>query len=117
MRKTFIDLFQEGNDPKLPILGSRRPDGSTASEDLMGFPKGLGKKKLMLMKRLIEMLLRENCSNVFQTYADAEFMLAASNVRGGLRVTLKPIIITELPRGYEAIIVSGRDRSYLRRRY
>jgi hypothetical protein len=94
MAKTFIDFFQNGNDPRLPILAARRGDGSTAPADLIGFPNGLNNAMLL------EMTGEENLDNyaepnrailaafeapmVFQTYAEVELMLAEANVRWGL---------------------------------
>lgn len=94
MAKTFIDFFQNGNDPRLPILAARRGDGSTAPADLIGFPNGLNNAMLL------EMTGEENLDNyaepnrailaafeapmVFQTYAEVELMLAEANVRWGI---------------------------------
>ncbi len=94
MSKTFIDFLQDGNDPRLPILAARRGDGSTAPEDLIGFPNGLNSAMLL------EMTGEENTDNyaepnrailagfdapmIFQTYAEVELMLAEANVRWGL---------------------------------
>jgi hypothetical protein len=94
MSKTFIDFLQNGNDPRLPILAARRGDGSTAPEDLIGFPNGLNSAMLL------EMTGEENTDNyaepnrailagfdapmIFQTYAEVELMLAEANVRWGL---------------------------------
>ncbi len=94
MSKTFIDFFQNGNDPRLPILAARRGDGSTAPADLIGFPNGLNNAMLL------EMTGEENLDNyaepnrailaafeapmVFQTYAEVELMLAEANVRWGI---------------------------------
>lgn len=94
MSKTFIDFLQTGNDPRLPILAARRGDGSTAAEDLIGFPNGLNSAMLL------EMTGEENTDAyaepnrgilaafeapmIFQTYAEVELMLAEANVRWGI---------------------------------
>ncbi len=94
MSKTFIDILQNSNDPRLPILAARRSDGSTAAADLIGFPNGLNSAMLL------EMTGEENMDNyaepnrailaafeapmIFQTYAEVQFMLAEANVRWGL---------------------------------
>ncbi|MFT6370540.1 MAG: hypothetical protein ACJAWH_001623, partial [Maribacter sp.] len=96
MSKTFIDFFQNGNDPRLPILAARRGDGSTDPADLIGFPNGLNNAMLL------EDTGEENLDNyaepnrailaafeapmVFQTYAEVELMLAEANVRWGIGV-------------------------------
>ena len=94
MSKTFIDILQNSNDPRLPILAARRSDGSTAAADLIGFPNGLNSAMLL------EMTGEENMDNyaepnrailaafeapmIFQTYAEVQLMLAEANVRWGL---------------------------------
>jgi hypothetical protein len=94
MSETFINFLQDGNDPRLPILASRRSDGSTESADLIGFPNGLDSAMLL------DLTGEENTDNyaepnrailagfdapmIFQTYAEVEFMLAEANVRWGL---------------------------------
>jgi len=94
MSKTFIDFLQGGDDPRLPILAARRSDGSTVSEDLIGFPNGLDSP--MLLEQTGEdntdayaepnrnIITGETTPMIFQTYAEVEFMLAESNVRWGL---------------------------------
>lgn len=94
MSKTFIDFLQAGNDPRLPILAARRSDGSTAAEDLIGFPNGLNSAMLLDMtgeentdayaepNRAI--LAGFEAPMIFQTYAEVELMLAEANVRWGL---------------------------------
>ncbi len=94
LSKTFVDFLQAGNDPRLPILGARRGDGSTAPADLIGLPNGLD------AQLLLDDTGEENTDNYaepnrsvitgmdapmfFQTYAEVEFMLAEANVRWGL---------------------------------
>ncbi len=94
LSKTFVDILQASNDPRLPILGARRSDGSTDSADLIGFPNGLDGNMLL------EMTGEENMDNyaepnrnvitgldapmIFQTYAEVQFMLAEANVRWGI---------------------------------
>lgn len=94
LSKTFVDILQAGNDPRLPILGARRGDGSTDPADLIGFPNGLDGNMLL------DMTGEENTDNyaepnrniitgldapmIFQTYAEVQFMLAEANVRWGL---------------------------------
>jgi hypothetical protein len=94
MSKTFIDWLQAGNDPRLPILASRRGDGSTNPADLKGLPNGLDSAMLL------DMTGEENTNDyaeinrsifqkseapfVFQTYAEVEFMLAEAAERWGL---------------------------------
>ncbi len=94
MSKTFIDFLQAGNDPRLPILAARRGDGSTAAEDLIGFPNGLNSAMLLEMtgeentdayaepNRAI--LAAFEAPMIFQTYAEVQFMIAESNVRWGI---------------------------------
>ncbi len=93
LSKTFVDFMQAGNDPRLPILGSRRGDGSTAIADLQGFPNGLDSQMLMDLtgeedtdayaepSAIIKGL---DAPMIFQTYAEVEYMLAEANVRWGI---------------------------------
>lgn len=94
LSKTFVDFMQAGNDPRLPILGARRSDGSTEMADLQGFPNGLDAQMLMDMtgeentdayaepnRAIITGL---NAPMIFQTYAEVEFMQAEANVRWGI---------------------------------
>lgn len=92
LSKTFVDFMQAGNDPRLPILGARRGDGSTNPADLIGLPNGLD------ANLLLDSTGEENTDNYaepnrsvitgldapmfFQTYAEVEFMLAEAVVRG-----------------------------------
>ncbi|QLG44755.1 SusD/RagB family nutrient-binding outer membrane lipoprotein [Costertonia aggregata] len=94
LSKTFVDFMKDRNDPRLPILGARRSDGSTDPADMIGFPNGLD------ANMLLEMTGEENLDNyvepnrniitgldapmIFQTYAEVEFMLAEANVRWGI---------------------------------
>ncbi|UJH67083.1 SusD/RagB family nutrient-binding outer membrane lipoprotein [Allomuricauda sp. SCSIO 65647] len=94
LSKTFVDFMQAGNDPRLPILGARRSDGSTAPADLIGFPNGLNAQMLLDMTGEENMdnyaepnrsiITGEDAPMFFQTYAEVEFMLAEANVRWGL---------------------------------
>ena len=94
LSKTFVDFMQSGNDPRLPILGARRGDGSTDPADLQGFPNGLDAQMLMDMtgEENTDAYAEPNRSiitgldapMIFQTYAEVEFMLAEANVRWGI---------------------------------
>ncbi|MCK4561357.1 MAG: SusD/RagB family nutrient-binding outer membrane lipoprotein [Flavobacteriaceae bacterium] len=92
MSKTFIDFLQD--DPRLPILASRRSDGSTNTGDLKGLPNGLD--LVMLQASTGEtntdayaeanrsIITGEDAPMFFQSYAEVEFMLAEAGVRWGL---------------------------------
>lgn len=93
MSKTFIDFLKNNDDPRLPILSSRKSDGSTKSDNLKGLPNGLD--AALLKKSTKEddtdsyaepnrMITGEDDSMFFQTYAEVEFMLAESAVHWGL---------------------------------
>ncbi|WP_343487933.1 SusD/RagB family nutrient-binding outer membrane lipoprotein [Allomuricauda sp. d1] len=94
LSKTFVDFLQAGNDPRLPILGARRGDGSTDPADLQGFPNGLNAQMLMDMtgeentdayaEPNRNIITGEDAPMFFQTYAEVEFMLAEASVRWGL---------------------------------
>jgi hypothetical protein len=94
MSDTFIDFLKDGDDPRLPILAARRSDGSTASEDLIGFPNGLDSPMLLELtgedntdayaEPNRNIITGETAPMIFQTYAEVEFMLAEANVRWGL---------------------------------
>lgn len=94
LSKTFVDYLQAGNDPRLPVLGARRSDGSTDPADLQGFPNGLNAQMLMDLTGEENMdayaepnrsvITGEDAPMFFQTYAEVEFMLAEANVRWGL---------------------------------
>jgi hypothetical protein len=92
MSKTFVDFLQD--DPRLPILGARRSDGSTNPADLIGFPNGLD---LTMLKEMTgedntnayaepnrSIITGEDAPMFFQTYAEVEFMLAEAAERWGL---------------------------------
>jgi len=92
LSKTFVDFLQD--DPRLPILGARRSDGSTDPADLIGFPNGLD---LTMLKDLTgedntnayaepnrSIITGEDAPMFFQTYAEVEFMLAEAAERWGL---------------------------------
>lgn len=94
LSETFVNFMKDRNDPRLPILGARRSDGSTAVDDLIGFPNGLNPQMLL------DLTGEENMDNyaepnraiitgldapmIFQTYAEVEFMQAEANVRWGV---------------------------------
>ena len=94
MSKTFIDFLKNSNDPRLPILSARRLDGSTAFDDLIGFPNGLDSQMLLDMtgEDNMDNYAEPNRSIItgidapmfFQTYAEVEFMLAEAAERYGL---------------------------------
>lgn len=94
LSKTFVDFMKDRNDPRLPILGARRSDGSTDPADLQGFPNGLDAQMLMDMtgEENTDAYAEPNRNIItgldapmfFQTYAEVEFMLAEANVRWGL---------------------------------
>ncbi len=92
MSDTFIGFLQD--DPRLPILAWRRGDHSTDPADLKGLPNGLD---LTMLKELTgeentdayaepnrSIITGEDAPMFFQTYAEAEFMLAEAGVRWGL---------------------------------
>lgn len=92
LSKTFVDFLQD--DPRLPILGARRSDGSTNPADLIGFPNGLD---LTMLKDMTgednsnayaepnrSIITGEDAPMFFQTYAEVEFMLAEAAERWGL---------------------------------
>ncbi|MGW9685016.1 SusD/RagB family nutrient-binding outer membrane lipoprotein [Flagellimonas sp. 2504JD1-5] len=94
MSETFIDFMKNANDPRLPVLASRRSDGSTAFADLKGLPNGLDNSTLegATGEADLDPFAEPNRSVItgldapmfFQTYAEVEFMLAEANVRWGL---------------------------------
>ncbi len=90
--KTFRDFLD--NDPRLPILAARRSDGSTNPADLKGLPNGLD---LVMLEDMTgeqntdayaepnrTIITGEDAPMFFQTYAEAEFMLAEAAERWGL---------------------------------
>ena len=89
-----MDFLKGGNDPRLPILAQRRSDGSTAFDDLKGFPNGLdGNMLLDLTGEENTNAYAEPNRNIitgvdapmfFQTYAEVAFMLAEAAHRWGL---------------------------------
>lgn len=94
LSKTFVDYLQSTSDPRLPVLGARRLDGSTDPADLIGFPNGLDAQMLLDMTGEENMdnyaepnrnvITGEDAPMFFQTYAEVEFLLAEANVRWGL---------------------------------
>ncbi len=94
MSEFFINWLQAGNDPRLPVLASRRSDGSTAPADLKGLPNGLDSNTLEAATGEVDtdpfaepnrsVITGLDAPMFFQTYAEVEFMLAEANVRWGL---------------------------------
>ena len=91
LSKTFVDFLQ--GDPRLPILASRRSDGSTAPADLKGLPNGLDSELLLATTGEEDTSLYAEPSDIitffeapmfFQTYAEVEFLLAEAAVRWNL---------------------------------
>ncbi|MDX1326830.1 MAG: SusD/RagB family nutrient-binding outer membrane lipoprotein [Arenibacter sp.] len=91
LSKTFVDFLQ--GDPRLPILASRRSDGSTAPADLKGLPNGLDSELLLAATGEEDTSLYAEPNDIitffeapmfFQTYAEVEFMLAEAAVRWNL---------------------------------
>jgi hypothetical protein len=92
LSETFVNFLQ--GDPRLPILGARRGDGSTAPADLIGLPNGLD--SAMLMTNTGEentdnyaepnrsIITGQDAPMFFQTYAEVELMLAEAATRWGL---------------------------------
>nr|WP_299486545.1 SusD/RagB family nutrient-binding outer membrane lipoprotein [uncultured Allomuricauda sp.] len=94
MSATFVDWMQARNDPRLPVLASRRSDGSTDPADLKGLPNGLDSNTLEAATGEVDtapfaepnrsVITGLDAPMFFQTYAEVEFMLAEANVRWGL---------------------------------
>lgn len=91
LSKTFVDFLQ--GDPRLPILASRRSDGSTAPADLKGLPNGLdselllastGEENTNLYAEPSDIITFFEAPMFFQTYAEVEFMLAEAAIRWNL---------------------------------
>ncbi|WP_024771489.1 SusD/RagB family nutrient-binding outer membrane lipoprotein [Aquimarina macrocephali] len=92
LSKTFVDFLT--GDPRLPILGARRSDGSTAPADQKGLPNGLDSSSLMALTGEEDtdaytepnrsIITGEDAPMFFQTYAEVEFMLAEAAHRWGL---------------------------------
>jgi hypothetical protein len=89
LSKTFVDFLQ--NDPRLPILGSRRSDKSTNPANLIGMPNGLtagaleakyGTKSDVYAEPNRAVITGEDAPMVFQTYAEVEFMIAEAIIKG-----------------------------------
>lgn len=89
LSKTFVEFLQD--DPRLPILGARRSDGSTDPADLIGMPNGLtvgaledkyGTTSDVYAEPNRNVITGEDAPMVFQTYAEVEFMIAEAIVRG-----------------------------------
>lgn len=94
MSEFFIDWLQAGNDPRLPVLASRRSDGSTDPADLKGLPNGLDSNTLEAATGEVDtapfaepnrsVITGLDAPMFFQTYAEVELLLAEANVRWGL---------------------------------
>lgn len=91
MSKTFIDFLQ--GDPRLPVLASRRSDGSTIAADLKGLPNGLDATLLLAATGEEDtddyawpnpIITGFEDPMFFQNYAEVEFMLAEAAIRYGL---------------------------------
>lgn len=91
LSKTFVDFLQ--NDPRLPVLGSRRGDGSTALADLTeGLPNGLdgdlvkeqfGYENLdNFVEPNRKVITGEDAPMFFQTYAEVSLLVAEAIIRG-----------------------------------
>ncbi|MCO4779351.1 MAG: SusD/RagB family nutrient-binding outer membrane lipoprotein [Flavobacteriaceae bacterium] len=89
LSKTFVDFLKD--DPRLPILGARRSDGSTNPADLMGMPNGLTSGALEAKYGTTSsdyaepnrgVITGEDAPMVFQTYAEVEFMIAEAITKG-----------------------------------
>lgn len=89
LSKTFVDFLQ--GDPRLPILGARRSDGSTNPADLIGMPNGLtsgaleakyGNDNTVYAEPNRGVITGEDAPMVFQTYAEVEFLKAEAAHRG-----------------------------------
>ncbi|MGC6403416.1 MAG: SusD/RagB family nutrient-binding outer membrane lipoprotein [Flavobacteriaceae bacterium] len=89
LSKTFVDFLQ--GDPRLPILGARRSDGSTNPADLIGLPNGLTSGALEAKYGTTSseyaepnrgVITGEDAPMVFQTYAEVEFLKAEAAHRG-----------------------------------
>ncbi len=89
LSKTFVDFLQ--GDPRLPILGARRSDGSTNPADLIGMPNGLtsgaleakyGNDNTVYAEPNRGVITGEDAPMVFQTYAEVEFLKAEASTRG-----------------------------------
>ena len=86
---TLVDALS--GDPRLPILGARRSDESTAIADLQGFPNGLDLTMLAASTGEANednyahpnrMLVTLDAPTVFQTYAEVELLLAEAALKG-----------------------------------
>ncbi|MBC8770212.1 SusD/RagB family nutrient-binding outer membrane lipoprotein [Arenibacter sp. BSSL-BM3] len=126
---TFVNFLQ--GDPRLPILASRRSDGSTAPADLKGLPNGLDSELLLAATGEENTTLYAEPSDIitffeapmfFQTYAEVEFMLAEAAVRwnlaggdpephynAGVRAAMKMLEIY----GQDAVIADADIDAYL----
>jgi len=89
LAKTFVNFLKD--DPRLPILGARRSDGSTNPEDLIGLPSGLTTGALEEKYGTVsddyaepnrKVITGEDTPMVFQTFAEVAFLKAEAAVRG-----------------------------------
>ena len=84
MSKTFVDWLKD--DPRLPILASRRSDKSTAIADLIGMPNGSTGATVADTSIYAEpnrkVITGRDVPMVLQTYAEVRFMKAEMAQRG-----------------------------------
>jgi hypothetical protein len=82
--KTFADWLKD--DPRLPILASRRSDGSTAIADLIGMPNGSTGATVADTSIYAEpnrnVITGKDAPMVFQTYAEVRLLKAEMAFRG-----------------------------------
>ena len=89
LSSTFVGFLQ--GDPRLPILGARRSDGSTNPADLIGLAPGLDAALLLdatgedntdaYAEPNRNIITGLDAPMFMQTYAEVEFMLAEAGVR------------------------------------
>jgi hypothetical protein len=86
---TLVDALS--GDPRLPILGARASDESSAIADLQGFPNGLdatmlanstGEENMLNYAHPNRMLVGLDAPTVLQTYAEVELLLAEAALKG-----------------------------------
>ena len=86
---TLVDALS--GDPRLPILGARASDESSAIADLQGFPNGLdatmlanstGEEDMLNYAHPNRMLVGLDAPTVLQTYAEVELLLAEAALKG-----------------------------------
>jgi len=86
MSETFVDWLKDDDDPRLPILASRRSDKSTEIADLIGMPNGSTGATVADTSIYAEpnrkVITGRDVPMVLQTYAEVEFMKAEAVQRG-----------------------------------